>query len=197
MRATLANHLLCLPLPSFAGLISLPGRVLRVGPVGQGLHGGPDSLGWERDRHWTSENPPTPVRTPCPTLWHHPLRNLVAETPAGGGGNKSYSTLCSQGLLWAPGSVRACAVCVHVRSCQGWEMWWKHRPWALPSKGSESEPGNANPLGVPEVSVCHQGQGDLGLSHLPLPPIPTHSPASYSPPPSSSSYLGSCRGAAG
>lgn len=98
VRATLANCVLCLPLPSFAGPTSLPGRVLRVGPVGQGLHGGPGSLGWERDRHRTSENPL--VRTLCPALesWGGDAR----------GGNNSYSTLCSQDPLGAPGSVCVC-----------------------------------------------------------------------------------------
>lgn len=77
----LANPLLGLPLPFFAGLTSLPGRLLRMGPVGQGLHGEPGSLGRagtgiRHQRHLLPQGL-------LPTLWHHSLGNPVAETPEG------------------------------------------------------------------------------------------------------------------
>lgn len=112
--AILVNPLPNLPLPSSARLTSLPGRMLRTGPDGQGLRGAPGSLGWGRDRHQTSENPLSEDSLPNPLV---PFpRESCGRDPRGG--SHSYSTLCSQGCR---GHRVACA-CVWVCAHQRWEL---------------------------------------------------------------------------
>lgn len=69
-----------------------------MGPAGQGLPGGPGSLGQDSNKHQASESPlgggswPNPL---VPAPW-----GICGRDPRGG--INSYSALSSQGLPWAP-----------------------------------------------------------------------------------------------
>lgn len=96
-----------LPLLSSAGLTSPPGR-LRRGPAGQGLHGGPGSLGWDqgqasgrREAPWDQASWSDPW-VPA----HRRFRGRESK-----GGTHSYPTLGSRGLPSAPGCV---SVLMHI-----------------------------------------------------------------------------------
>lgn len=64
-----------------------------MGPDGQGLHGGPGSLGWGKDKYQAQES--LKWRIFAQTFGNSHLGDSVAETFRGT--INSYSTLCSQG----------------------------------------------------------------------------------------------------